>query len=156
MYNLIILATSPVKHENHVNLNIFLDKTQLNEVCLRFCGDLEVFNEITGVQTCTSTYPCYACEARRDPRTGEWEGVPAELRTYSRNLTHHNDWLADGGGVMGGRAGLKLAKNHFSAVSIPRLGKSEPDKPLLQILVPGGLHIKLGIVNGALEAIDAR
>ena len=146
MYNLIILATSPVKHENHVNLNIFLDKTQLNEVCLRFCGDLEVFNEITGVQTCTSTYPCYACEARRDPRTGEWEGVPAELRTYSRNLTHHNDWLADGGGVMGGRAGLKLAKNHVS----------EPDKPLLQILVPGGLHIKLGIVNGALEAIDAR
>ena len=77
--NLIILAASPVKSENYLNLEIFLEKTQLKEVCLKFCGDLKVFNEITGIQTCTSTFPCYACEPRRDPKTGNWVGVPAQL-----------------------------------------------------------------------------
>ena len=152
--NLIILAASPVKSENYLNLDIFLEKSQLKEVCFKFCGDLKVFNEITGIQTCTSSYPCYACEARRDPKTGNWEGLPAPLRTYARNEFHHNEWLAGGGGVMGGVAGLKLLKNHKNVSSLPLLGKDEPDKPLLQILVPGALHIKLGIVNDALEALD--
>ena len=138
--NLIILAASPVKSENYLNLDIFLEKSQLKEVCFKFCGDLKVFNEITGIQTCTSSYPCYACEARRDPKTGNWEGLPAPLRTYARNEFHHNEWLAGGGGVMGGAAGLKLLKNHKNVSSLPLLGKDEPDKPLLQILVPGALH----------------
>ena len=56
--NLLILAISPVKSENHCNLDIFLSKVQLKEICLRFCGDLKVYNEITGIQTCTSTFPC--------------------------------------------------------------------------------------------------
>ena len=152
--NLIIIAASPVKSENYLNLDIFLEKSQLKEVCFKFCGDLKVFNEITGIQTCTSTYPCYACEARRDPKTGNWEGLPATLRTYSRNESHHNAWLAGGGGVMGGKEGLKLLKNHRNVSSLPLLGKNEPDKPLLQILVPGALHIKLGVVNDALEVLD--
>ena len=154
--NLTILATSPVSSENYCNLDLFLDKVQLKQVCLRFCGDLKVFNEITGIQTCTSTCPCYACEASRDPKTGVWKGVPAPLRTYSRNLEHHNQWLARGRGVMGGRAGLKLAKNFCNVVSLPLLGQSEPDKPLLQILVPGALHLKLGVVNDALEELARR
>ena len=149
--NLIILASSPAKSENYLNLQIFLDKTQLREVCFKFCGDLKVFNEITGIQTCTSTYPCYACEAKRDPKTGEWEGVPAQLRTFARNETNHFQWLAGGGGVSGGISGLKLLKDHKNVSSIPLIGKSEPHKPLLQILVPGALHIKLGVVNDALE-----
>ena len=33
--NLIILAASPVKSENYLNLDIFLEKTQLREVCLK-------------------------------------------------------------------------------------------------------------------------
>ena len=151
--SLIILATSPVKSENWVNLNLFLDKTQLKDVCLKFCGDLKVYNEITGIQTCTSAHPCYACEARRDPRTGEWIGVPAPLRTHSRNLAHYNEWLAGGGGVDGGRQGLRLAKEHCNVVAEPLLGKSEPDKPLLLLLVPGALHLKLGVVNSALELL---
>ena len=154
--NLIILAASPVKSENYLNLDIFLEKTQLREVCLKFCGDLKVFNEITGIQTCTSTFPCYACEARRDPKTGNWEGVPAPLRTYARNEANYNEWLAGGGGVMGGVAGLKLLKNHKNVSSLPLLGKCEPEKPLLQILVPPALHIKLGVVNDALEQLDKR
>ena len=40
-----------ISSENHCNLDIFLGKTQLKEVCMRFCGDLKVINEITGVQT---------------------------------------------------------------------------------------------------------
>ena len=154
--NLIILAVSPVRSENHGNLGIFLDKTNLKEVCLKFCGDLKVYNEITGIQTCTSTFPCYACEACRDPRTGEWMGVPAQLRTYSRNLAWHNEWLAGGGGVMGGQAGMKLAKNFRNVVDVPLLGKSDPDKPLLLILVPGSLHLKLGVVNSTLEELEKR
>ena len=71
------------------------------------------------------------------------------MRTYARNEFHHNEWLAGGGGVMGGAAGLKLLKNHKNVSSLPLLGKDEPDKPLLQILVPGALHIKLGMVNDA-------
>ena len=154
--NLIILAASPAKSENYLNLDIFLEKTQLKEVCFKFCGDLKVFNEITGIQTCTSTFPCYACEARRDPKTGNWVGVPAQLRTYARNEANHNQWLAGGGGVMGGLGGLKLLKNHKNVSSLPLLGKCEPEKPLLQILVPPALHIKLGVVNDALEQLDKR
>lgn len=152
--NLIILATSPVKSENYLNLSIFLEKSQLKEVCLKFCGDLKVFNEITGIQTCTASHPCYACEARRDPKTGNWLGVPAPLRTYARNEFHHNQWLAGGGGVLGGQAGLKLLKNHKNVASLSLLGKNDPEKPLIQILVPGALHIKLGVVNDALELLD--
>ena len=55
---------------------------------------------------------------------------------------------------MGGAAGLTLAKNHYNVTEAPLLGKSEPDKPLLLILVPGGLHLKLGIVNDVLELLN--
>ena len=140
-----------------MNVQIFQfyqDKTQLKEVCFKFCGDLKVFNEITGIQSATSTHPCYACEGKRNPKTGAWEGVPAPLRTYASNLSRHNNWLANGGGVMGGAAGLTLAKNHANVTEAPLLGKSEQDKPLLLILVPGGLHLKLGIVNDALELLN--
>ena len=105
------------------------------------------------MQSATCTYPCYACEGKRDHRTGAWEGLPAPLRTYDRNMSHHQSWLANGGGVLGGEAGLALAKNHCSVVEEPILGKSEPEKPLLLILVPPGLHLKLGIVNDALVLI---
>ena len=132
------------------------DKTQLKEVCIKFCGDLKVFNEITGVQCATCTYPCYACEGKRDPKTGAWEGLPAPLRTYDRNMSHHQSWLANGGGVFGGEAGMALAKNHCNVVEKPILGSSEPDKPLLLILVPGSLHLKLGIVNDALVLVGTQ
>ena len=115
-----------------------------------------MFNEITGIQTCTSTFPCYACEAKRDPKTGKWEGVPAQLRTYARNEANYNEWLVGGGGVMGGVGGLKLLKNHKNVSALPLLGKCEPEKPLLQILVPPALHITLGVVNDALEQLDKR
>ena len=78
-----------------------------------------MFNEITGIQTCTSTFPCYACEAKRDPKTGKWEGVPAQLRTYARNEAYYNEWLVGGGGVMGDVGGLKLLKT--TKMSVPSL-----------------------------------
>ena len=96
MNNLIILAASPVKSKNYLNLDIFLERTQLKEVCLKFCGDLKVFNEIIGIQTCTSTFPCYAYEARRDPKTGNWKGVPAQLRTYARTWQITTSGLLEG------------------------------------------------------------
>ena len=151
--SLIILATSPVKSENAANLSIFLAKTQLKEVCFKFCGDLKVFNEITGIQTATSTYPCYACEGKRDPKTGAWVDLPAPLRTYNSNMARHNDWLQNGGGFLGGEAGLKLSKHHCNVTEAPLLGNNEPDKPLLLILVPGGLHLKLGLVNDTLSLL---
>ena len=80
--------------------------------------------------------------------------MPAPLRTYSRNLAHYNEWLAQGGGVMGGRQGLKRAKEHCNVVAEPLLGKNEPEKPLLLLLVPGALHLKLGVVNSALELLE--
>ena len=49
-----------------------------------------------------------------------------------------------------------LAKNFCNVVAEPLVGKHQPDKPLLQILVPGSLHIKLGIVNNALEELGKR
>ena len=76
--------------------------------------------------------------------------------TQLRNLAHHNAWLAGGGGVMGGSSGMKLAKNHCNVTSVPLLGQSEPDKPLLLILVPGALHLKLGVVNSTLEELEKR
>ena len=41
-------------------------------------------------------------------------------------------------------------------VAEPLVGKQQPDKPLLQILVPGSLHLKLGVVNDALEQLGQR
>ena len=55
---------------------------------------------------------------------------------------------------MGGAGGLKLLKNHKNVNALPLLGKCEPEKPLLQILVLPALHIKLGVVYDALEQLD--
>ena len=51
---------------------------------------------------------------------------------------------------------MKLAKNYCSVVAEPLVGKQQPDKPLLQMLVPGSLHLKLGVVNDALEELGKR
>ena len=98
--NLIILAISPVKSEDYINIEVFLEKVKL-KVCPKFCGDLKVFNAITGIQTGTATFPCYGCEVRRDPTTGRWEGVPAKLRTYNGNMAWHQGGLANGGEALG-------------------------------------------------------
>ena len=57
---------------------------------------------------------------------------------------------------MEGVGGLKLLKTHKNVSALPLLGKCAFEKPLLQILVPPALHIKLGVVNDALEQLDKR
>ena len=57
---------------------------------------------------------------------------------------------------MEGVGGLKLLKKHKNVSALPLLGKCAFEKPLLQMLVPPALHIKLGVVNDALEQLDKR
>jgi hypothetical protein len=152
--NVIVLAATPLKNaEDYINIDVMLEKVNLKAICFKLCGDMKVYNEISGIQAGKATFPCYGCEARRDPKTGLWEGVPAPLRTYRRNLRHNVGWLAGGGGVEGGAKGMLLAKKHFNCVNKPLIGKDQPDTPLILIQVQPGLHIKLGVVNDALRLL---
>ena len=155
MNNLLVLAISPVQDaESWVNIEIFLQKVKLKEICFKFCGDLKIYHEITGIQTARATYPCYGCEARRDPKSGLWEGVPATLRTYTRNLRHYKALLAAGGGVEGGAKGMLLAKHFFNCVNPPMLGKTAPETPLIVVAAPPSLHLKLGPVNDGAKLLQ--
>ena len=121
---------------------------------VQVCGDLKIYYKLGGTQGATSSYPCYACEAYRDPKTGVWTSCsPCKLRTYASNKQHSDDWMEAGGGAMGGQAGMLIAKEYYNCVNCPLVGEDKPHTPLYLILLPPPLHLLLGVVNDSLKLL---
>ena len=133
--------------ESDHNCRIMYDKMKLKDVPgfsdWYQTGDFKMHNISCGTGPCSSSFPCYACEAQRLGRIMVYEDN-TRLRTPA-NVVENNTNFKN-------RKGKEIkadttAKGYKSCISTPLVPVDDPNVPFLRKTPPPPLHIKLGIVN---------
>jgi len=133
---LFILAAAPKTPETYGNCKIFLQKTLMKNVKFHFAADLKMSNICLGIMTHAALHPCPYCEGKKN--VFEQDSSPRTLETISDNF---RKWQEESGKK-------STLKNYYNCSNEPLLiGEHDLSTPVLNIVPPPALHIKLGIVN---------
>lgn len=137
---LFLLAVAPSVPENYLNIKSILTFLALTSFDIITTLDLKLCNIICGLQGCSSTYPCYACELPK-PFSGR-----APLRTLGMCRRNADKFERDG-------APWKDAKHYKSCVYQPLF--DQPDLTfILDLIPPPELHLLLGVVNRIFDELN--
>ena len=131
-----LLAAAPKTPETYDNCKIFLGKTECCDISFHFAADLKMSNICLGIMSHDSLHPCAYCEGTKN--VFERDAVPRTLASISEN---YNKWRDESGKKT-------TLKNYNNCANEPLLqGSHDLSTPVLNIVPPPSLHIKLGIVN---------
>lgn len=131
-----ILAAAPKTPETYENCKIFLEKCKTHEIQFHFSADLKMANICLGIMSHAALHPCPYCEGTKN--VFQQNALPRTLATIS---AYHNKWKTESGKKT-------TLKNFYNCSNEPLLlGFHEPSTPVLNIVPPPALHLKLGIVN---------
>ena len=163
----LVIAAADDCEETHHNLNLIIDKLQLDqleELDWILTGDLKFANLVFGIQCHTCLHSCVYCEGckrdqngnkTRDKDDGEW--VAGEDRTMAINEGRRTLWES----ICGHLRSLKGKRSHLSTFKNvefrhARLPSSWRHVKILFLLPPDPLHIiLLGPVQDMFTALKS-
>ena len=138
-----IVAIAKELKESHEAFQEFFRLIKLELVSYYWlAADFKVDNFVTGIQTCSSTYPCPFCIASIHNFDTE-----AALRTIQGIRDLRDLWINR---HRGNRNELHKV---YGCEFYPALPGREPEEEILNILAPDELHIILGITNKVLTRL---
>ncbi len=97
-------------------------------------GDILYVNTILEISTCSSTYPCYACEIDKDEMQKPRHGHKAYKRTLRYNGKYYRNFVENG-------SNLKNQAKYKNVIN-PAIFNIEPSS-----YIPPYLHLLLGIIK---------
>ena len=127
----IVLAFVKDIPENHRNLQILFQKTNLNDMKFSLASDLKLLNIIVGLSSHGGKHSCLYCE-------GELSSI-GELRTFNSLKERFESYTQNGSKT----GSMKLYKN----VIHPCLLDEEGEKLVLEVIPPPELHMLMKIVT---------
>ena len=131
-----ILAAAPKTPETYENCKIFIDKTCINNIKFHLAADLKLTNICLGIMSHASLHPCPYCEGTKN--IFEEDAAVRTLETISEN---HHQWKNESG-----KKGT--LKEYYNCSNEPLFTSLHGrTTPVLDIIPPPALHIKLGVVN---------
>lgn len=132
---LFIIAAAPKTPENYDNCKIFIEKTKINNLNYHLSADLKLANICLGIMSHASLHPCPYCEGTRNIYDED-----ASIRTLETISENYNKWRTESG-----RKGT--LKEYYNCSGVPLVAVHDITTPVIDIVPPPALHIKLGIVN---------
>ncbi|KAJ8671695.1 hypothetical protein QAD02_002954 [Eretmocerus hayati] len=121
--------------ENYDNISMLWSMLKLNDIGRKYAIDLKVANLMAGLMAHGASFPCTWCHAPKDQLS-----LPcSEVRTNREISDHFLLWENAG-------AEKNLYKEFKNCIHKP-IFTGDPDKPIIDIIVPPELHMMLGIVN---------
>jgi hypothetical protein len=137
---LFLLAVASKVPESYSNVKSLLAALNLSSLDYLTTLDLKLCNIVSGIQSASSTFPCYICEAKK-PFLEE-----SPLRTLGMIRANASQFHEDG-------ANFKDAKHYKSCVNEP-LFDQPGDTLMIELMPPPELHLMLGIVNRIYDALN--
>ena len=108
----------------------------MKNVKFHFAADLKMSNICLGIMTHAALHPCPYCEGEKN--VFEQDSSPRTPETISDNFRKWQE----------GSGKKSTLKNYYNCSNEPLLiGEDDLSTPVLNIVPPPALHIKLGIVN---------
>jgi len=134
----IILGAVPLIPETYFNDEIFFRKLDLNQISYQLCTDLKLVNQILGIGSHSSKYPCPYGHCYRNT-WGIWmKGINRTIATLIKDF---NDWKAS-------RTNRDKLKEYHNVEFSPLINTENKGTAVIAIVPPPPLHtIKLGPVN---------
>ncbi|KAJ8671673.1 hypothetical protein QAD02_002932 [Eretmocerus hayati] len=121
--------------DNYDNISMLWSMLKLNDIGRKYAIDLKVANLMAGLMAHGASFPCPWCRAPKDQLS-----LPCSKVRRIREISDHF--------LLWENAGAKknLYKEFKNCIHKP-IFTGDPDKPIIDIIVPPELHIMLGIVN---------
>lgn len=141
-----ILAVVPDVQESYKNVKILWDKINMNELSTLISADLKMDNIILGIQSHSSSCPCYICDAK-NPREKGVDWPKGTARTLGNIRENYDLWSKAG-------SHPKKAKDFKSCTNLPMFqDENDDDIPTIQLVPPCELHLLLGPVNHMVDEL---
>ena len=156
---MILLAVVRTVPESYVNLKVLFDAINSQSFAFKLTGDFAFLMPLIGcVKGCSSCNPCPLCDIRRTKVGGgkaRWvEEEDVSLRTLGEQFSNYAGWVMDGE-----KQSAAATSTWKSVCGEPMLAMIEGQsyaQLILQIVVPGPLHIYLSlneVINHAEKTI---
>ena len=130
-----IVHSAPKVKDRYENLRPIYESIGVGEMeDVTFNGDCLYFNELFGKMSCSSTFPCYACNVHKDNLD-----TCGELIDFGMAEFWVNEFLTKGKGKR------ENGKDFFCHVEMPLVKSKDPRQTFLDLAPPPTLHHKLAV-----------
>ena len=139
----LIVAVSPKVPESNYNFKKVLNIIKAHDVKMQYACDLKADAELIGIQSAACLHPCIYCTTDDMSKCGE----PRTIGSLCEDRQKFIDSGLD-------RKQLKKFNNCEHVPLITNDFENDWDKEILDLVIPPGLHIMLGVVNQQVKLLE--